>query len=191
MIRRPGRLVAALLAASLLAACSGRAQPTSQGSPTASRAVTGASPAPVTSPAPAARSTPGHGTPQDAVAGVVQAEFQGNWLLACSYASPGTRQACLQGNANLGRERGRVIIEDVEISGDRALVELRGTVCNNVVGCVTNYYSNPSGMPTGPSRSDFRTAYAAALPSGPHRIALIISPLPTIKVNGQWYVNYG
>src|SRR5215468_10798341 len=180
-IRRPGLLVAALLAASLLAACGrGSPPPTFQG----------ASPAPVTSPAPTSRITPGHGTPQDAVEGYVRAEFRGNWLLACSYASPDTRQACLQGNADLGRESGRVVIYDAEINGDYALVELRGTVCNKVVGCVSNYYVDPSsGMPT--RRSGFRAAYHDALQSGDHRIPLIVSPLPMIKVNGQWYVNYG
>lgn len=190
-IRRPGLLVAAMLAASFLAACgSGSSQPTSQGFPTASSAVSAASPAPATSPAPTSRFTPGHSTPQDAVEGYVQAEFDGNWLLACSYASPDTRQACLQGNADLGRESGKVIIDGTDIHGDFALVELRGTVCNKVVGCVSNFYSDPSsGMPTGPS--DFQAAYDAALPSSPHRFELIISPLPMIKVNGQWYVNYG
>jgi hypothetical protein len=180
--RQPGRLVVALLAASFLAACSGgSAQPTSQGSPAASRTVTG------TRPVPTSRISPGHGTPQNAVEGEVQAEFQGNWLLACSYASPGTQQACLQGNADLGRESGQVIIDGADIAGDRALVELRGTVCDKAVGCVSNYYSNPSsGMPARPA--DFRAAYDAALP--PHRTALTISPLPMIKVNGQWYINY-
>jgi hypothetical protein len=121
---RPGLLVAALLAASFLAACGdGSSQLASQGSPTASSAVSAASPAPATpapatSPAPTSRSTSGHGTPQDAVEGYMQAEFEGNWLLACSYALPDTRQACLQGNADLGRESGKVIIDGADINGD-------------------------------------------------------------------------
>ena len=190
-MNRPGLLAAALLAASFLAACGdGSAQLASQGSPTASSAVSAASPAPATSPAPTSRSATGHGTPQDAVEGYMQAEFAGNWLLACSYALPDSRQACLQGNADLGRESGKVIIEGAEIKGDYALVELRGTVCNKVLGCISNFYSKPSsGMPSG--HSDFRAAYKAALPSSPHRFEVIISPLPMIKVNGQWYLNYG
>lgn len=187
-IRRLGLLAAALLMASSLAACSaGSSEPTSQGSSTASSAVAGASPAAVTSAAPAPRITPGHGTPQDAVDGGVQAVFQGNWLLACSYASPDTREACLQGTADFGPESGKVLIKGADITGDYALVELIGTVCNKQIGCVANFDPS-SGMPTSPS--DFRTAYDAALPSGPHRIRLIVSPLPVIKVNGQWYLNY-
>ena len=188
-IRRPGLLAAALLAASSLAGCSGgSSQPASPGASPASSAVAGASPVVTTSPAPAARITPGHGTPQDAVDGSVQAVFQGNWVLACSYASPGTREACLQGNADFGPESGKVLIKGADINGDYALVEVIGTVCNKSAGCVANFTPS-SGMPTSPS--DFRTAYDAALPSGPHRIRVIVSPLPAIKVNGQWYLNYG
>jgi len=182
-IRRPGLLVAALLTASFLAACSGGSpQPTPQGS-SASSAVAGASPAPTS------RFTPGHGTPQDAVEGLMQGVARGNWILACSYAAPDTRQACFQSNADFGTDTGQITtIDGADINGDYALVEITGTVCNKLVGCVSNL--NPSsGMPTSPS--DFRTAYDAALPSTPHRIGLIISPLPMIKVNGQWYVNYG
>lgn len=188
-IRRPWLLMTALLAASFLAACSGgSSQPASQGSSAASSVVGGASPAPVTLPAPASRITPGHGTPQDAVEGYVQAVFQGNWTLACSYASPGTQQACLQGNADFGRESGQLTIHGIEINGDDALVELTGTVCNDLLGCLSSLDPS-SGMP--PSPSDFSAAYDAALPSTPHSSALSISPLPMIKVNGQWYVNYG
>lgn len=192
---RPGSkavLGIAVLAASFLAACSGSGSPpTPSGSSDASSAVMGASPAPVISSSPS-RITPGHGTPQAAVEGEVQAEFHGNWLLACSYASPRSREACLQGNADLGRESGRVIIDRADTKGDYALVELTGTVCNKVVGCVSNYYLDPSsGMPTGPSGSDFRASYDAALASASHGVAVIISPLPMIKVNGQWYINYG
>lgn len=188
-ISRPGLLVAALLAASFLAACSsGGSQPASQGSSTASGAVAGVSPVTATSAAPAPRITPGHATPQDAVDGSVQAVFQGNWILACSYASPGTREACLQGTSDFGPESGKVAIDGADINGDYALVEVIGTVCNKTAGCVANF--NPSsGMPKSPS--DFQAAYNAALPSGPHRIRVIISPLPVIKMNGQWYLNYG
>jgi hypothetical protein len=182
--------VAALLAASFLAACSnGSSQPTSQGSPTASSAVTGASSARVTIPGPASRITPGHGTPQEAVEGYAQAEFQGNWIRACSYASPDTQQTCLTRTNDFGpNSSGKVTIDGADINGDYALVELTGPVCNDIAGCFSNM--NPSsGMPISPS--DFRAAYDAALPSAPHNGALIISPLPMIKVNGQWYVNYG
>ena len=183
-IRRPGLLVAALLAASLLAACSGgSSHPAPQGGSSASGAVAG------TSPTSTSRFTPGHSTPQDAVEGYMQAVAPGNWILACSYASPDTRQACFQSNAYFGPDSGQATaIDGADINGDYALVEITGTVCNQLVGCVSNLYPS-SGMPTGPS--DFQAAYNAALPSAPHRIRLIISPLPVIKVNGQWYVNYG
>jgi hypothetical protein len=183
-IRRPGLLVAVLLAASFLTACSGGSpQPTPQGSSPASSAVAGASPSPTS------HITPGHSTPQEAVEGFVQAVVPGNWTLACSYASPDTQQACFQSNANFGPNSGQAIsIDGADINGDHALVEVTGTVCNKLVGCVSNLIPS-SGMPTGPS--DFQASYDAALPSAPHRIKLIISPIPMIKVNGQWYVNYG
>jgi hypothetical protein len=174
--------VAALLAALFLAACSG-------GSSTAGSAVTGAGPAPVTIPGPISRIAPGHGTPQEAVEGYAQAEFQGNWIRACSYASPDTQQACLRNTNAFGpNSSGQVTIDGADINGNYALVELTGPVCNEIAGCLSNMDPS-SGMPTGPS--GFQAAYDAALPSAPHSGPLIISPLPVIKVNGQWYVNYG
>ena len=164
-----------------LAGCSAASSSSSSGS--------ASSPGGATSPAPSASVTatpggtaavaPGHGTPEQAADGLVQAELAGNLHLACSYAVPSQQASC--DSLQISLPKGHVLVVGALTSGARALVEITGHICMSGNGCQTS--TNPSlGMPTG--SQTFMQAYNKALTSGE------FSPVPCLKVNGKWYVNF-
>jgi hypothetical protein len=127
-------------------------------------------------PAPVA---PGHGTPEDAADGLLQAELAGNLRLACSYAVPSQQANCR--GLQISLPKGRVSVVGALTSGDRALVEITGHICMAGNGCQTS--TDPFlGMPKG--SQTFSQAYDKAFTSGE------FSPVPCLKVNGKWYVNF-
>jgi hypothetical protein len=121
---------------------------------------------------------PGHGTPQEAADGLIQAELAGNLPLACTYFVPAQQASCR--GLQMSLPKGNVSVDGAIVSGDLALVEITGHVCTTGNGCQTN--TNPSlGLPKG--SETFEQAYDKALASGN------FSPVPCQKVNGKWYVS--
>lgn len=122
--------------------------------------------------------SPGHDTPQDAVAGVFDAELSGRWSQLCTYLSPTKRSSCVSLSST---PTGHLTVGGAVISGDLALVKVTGTICMTGNGCASN--TNPStGMPT--RSKTFRQAYENALNG-----SSTFSPVPCIKINGTRYVN--
>lgn len=120
----------------------------------------------------------GHDTPQDAAYGLIQAELSGNQQQACNYFVPAAQAACRGQQPQL--PKGQVSVKGAVTSGNQALVELTGKVCVQTNACV-NTTDPTSGMPKG--SVTFAQAYQKAL-SG-----VSLTPVPCIKVDGQWYVN--
>ncbi|HLK75264.1 MAG TPA: hypothetical protein VKU77_16630 [Streptosporangiaceae bacterium] len=136
-----------------------------------------------TSPGPRASATavvvPGHDTPEQAADGLIQAEQAGNQRLLCSYAVPSQQANCR--GLQIFVTKGHISVVGALTSGDRALVEITGHTCWAGNGCQDS--TNPSlGMPTG--SLTFTQAYNKALTSDE------FSPVPCLKVNGKWYVNF-
>ena len=168
-----GSWVIAVLAAGL-AGCS-TAAPSSSGTASAASGAT--------SPGPAASATavvvPGHDTPEQAADGLIQAEQAGNQRLLCSYAVPSQQANCR--SLMIFALKGHISVVGELTSGDRALVEITGHICWAGNGCQDS--TNPSlGMPTG--SLTFTQAYNKALTNGE------FSPVPCLKVDGKWYVNF-
>jgi hypothetical protein len=185
-MRGRGSWVIAILAVAL-AGC-GTAASSSSG-PAASSSGTATSSGGATSPGPAASATatpgragavaPGHGTPQEAADGLIQAELAGNLRLACSYAAPAQQASCR--GLQISLPKGHVSVVGALMAGDRALVEITGQVCMSGNGC--EWSTNARlGLPKG--SQTFTQAYNKALTSGG------FSPVPCLKVNGQWYVDF-
>jgi hypothetical protein len=128
----------------------------------------------------AAGVAPGHATPQDAADGLIQAELAGNLQLACSYFVPAQQATCR--GLHMSLPKGHVSVAGAVASGDLALVEITGHVCTSGSGCQTNNDAS-LGLPNG--SETFKQAYDKAFNSGE------FSPVPCMKVNGQWYVNDG
>jgi hypothetical protein len=125
----------------------------------------------------AATVAPGHGTPQDAVDGLAQAELPGHWQLACSYFVPAQQASCR--GVHLPPPKGHALVGGAVTSGDVALVEITGHICTEGSACLTN--TDPSfGLPKG--SETFKQAYDKALNSAE------LSPIICMKVNGKWYV---
>jgi len=122
---------------------------------------------------------PGHDTPEQAADGLIQAEQAGNQRLLCSYAVPSQQANCR--SLQIFAAKGHISVVGALTSGDRALVEITGHTCWAGNGCQDS--TNPSlGMPTG--SLTFTQAYNKALTSDE------FSPVPCLKVNGKWYVNF-
>ena len=122
---------------------------------------------------------PGHDTPQDAAYGLIKAELSGNQQEACNYFVP-TAQATCRGQQPQLPSGGQVTVKNAVTSGDQALVALTGKVCVQPNQCLNS--TDPTiGMPKG--SVTFAQAYKKAL-SG-----ISFTPVPCIKVDGQWYVN--
>jgi hypothetical protein len=119
---------------------------------------------------------PGYDTPADAVDGFYQALLGGTPAQACAYAT----NPCPSFGS--GRITGNVSIVDAVSHGDRALVEVTGTICRSAT-CVP--LTDLVMMPTGPA--SFSTSWAS-LVSGVYGWAA--SPLPCVRVaaTGQWHV---
>ena len=121
---------------------------------------------------------PGHDTPQDAADGLIQAELSGNQQQACAYFVPSVQASCRGQQPSL--PTGSVSVKSAVTSGDQALVAITGKVCVTSTECQTS--TDPTiGMPTG--SVTFAQAYQKALGGQS------FTPVPCIKVNGQWYVN--
>ena len=122
---------------------------------------------------------PGHDTPEQAADGLIQAEQAGNQRLLCSYAVPSQQANCR--SLQIFVLKGHISVVGALTSGDRALVEITGHTCWAGNGCQDS--TDPSlGMPGG--SLTFTQAYNKALTSNE------FSPVPCLKVNGKWYVNF-
>ena len=124
---------------------------------------------------------PGHATPEEAVAGFVRADFSGNTTVACSYFEPAVQSACK--GAHITAPTGHLSVVGVVTSGNQALVEVTGQVCQSGNGCQTNNDAS-TGMPNG--SLSFTQAYNKVLTGIANGGG--VSPVPCIEVNGKWYV---
>jgi hypothetical protein len=124
---------------------------------------------------------PGHATPEEAVAGFVHADFSGNTAAACSYFEPAVQAACR--GAQITAPTGHLSIVGVVTSGNQALVEVTGQVCQSGNPCQANTDAS-TGMPTG--SLSFTQAYNKVLTGIANGGG--VSPVPCIEVNGKWYV---
>lgn len=126
---------------------------------------------------------PGHATPEDAVAGLIQAELADNSSLVCSYLIPSSQSACDQQAQQqpLPPFTGSPTVVGDIISSSEALVSVTGSICVSDGGCAGN--SDPGqGMPD--VQETFAQAYDQALSNSGS-----FSPIPCIEENGMWYAN--
>ena len=135
--------------------------------------------------------SPGHGSPEAAVDGILTALMTGHGTAWCAYFNPSDLTTCQQDSAQVDLSiTGNYSIKGQVISGTQALVGLTGNLCfhGNTTGttllqCATN--SDPStGMP--PGAGSFDQAYAATA----NEPSTSLSPIPCIEVTGSWYVNF-
>ena len=129
--------------------------------------------------------TPGHSTPQDAEAGLIKGELANNWAEACSYLVPSSQATCQ--SAAQARElptlTGNAMVDSAVISGSDALVVVTGSMCSSSTGCLSNNVGS-TGMPD--TYVTFTQAYAQVLDN---TSSTSLSPVPCIKINGQWFIN--
>lgn len=126
--------------------------------------------------------SPGHGSPEQAVAGALQADLAGDYSQACSYMIPSGQGECHQQVANTPSLTGSYHIVGQVVEGDKALVFVTGTACNGPGDCFGN--SDTSiGDANSPSRFDIYYGYYAPGDSGN------FSPFSCIKVGSLWYLN--
>jgi hypothetical protein len=126
---------------------------------------------------------PGHATPEDAVAGLIQAELADNSSLVCSYLIPSSQSACDQQAQQqpLPPFTGNPTVVGDIISASQALVSVTGSICESGGACAGN--DDPAlGMPD--VQETFAQAYEQALSSSGS-----FSPIPCIEENGMWYAN--
>jgi hypothetical protein len=140
--------------------------------------------APADSVQPTGDITPGHMTPQDAVAGLIQGELAGDWSQACSYLAPEAQASCDQQAPQLSAFTGNATVDGAMVSGTEALVEVTGSMCGAGAGCSSNGYPS-TGMPD--SQAGFGQVYDQLVSSSG---SSSFSPVPAIEENGLWYVNY-
>lgn len=135
--------------------------------------------------------SPGHGTPEAAVAGILTSLMSGSSTAWCAYFNPSDRSECDQdSNALALNITGNYAIKSQVIQGSQALVALTGNLCfhGNATGttllqCATNTNAG-TGMP--PGAGSFSQAYAATANASSDTL----SPIPCIEVTGAWYVNF-
>jgi hypothetical protein len=197
--RRTGSAIAraAAVAATIsfaVAACSSAASSTSAaGTSSATPGVSSAAPSAAAAATPSASSTaasaavitPGHSTPQDAEEGLIKGELANNWAEACSYIVPSSQATCQ--SAAQARElptlTGNAMVDSAVISGSDALVVVTGSMCSSATGCLSNSVGS-TGMPD--TYVTFTQAYAQVLDN---TSSTSLSPVPCIKINGQWFIN--
>lgn len=133
--------------------------------------------------------SPGHNSPEEAVAGFLDAVVNKDWGSACEYLIPDEQGLCTLGSAleaaTATTPNGPLHIGDTVINGTRALVSAVGTFCSSTSGgsptCVTN--SDPKGgLPSG--SLSFDAAYRDALSNTQDAAAACA------EVNGEWYVDF-
>jgi len=167
-------LISAFAAVLLASGCGGRSTGNSAQTSQPSQSVLAAQ-------APAI--APGYGTPEDAVAGLIQGELADDSSELCSYLLPSSQSACNQDAQQqpLPAFTGNPTIAGGKISGSEALVAVTGSICEDGGECTGN--SDPSvGMPN--YDETFAQAYEQALNNTGG-----FSPVPCIEENGNWYVN--
>ena len=123
----------------------------------------------------------GHQSPEAAVQGFLAADMAGAHPTACSYEAPAIQPSCEQAAGPVSQPAisGRYVIHGQVIAGGRALVEVTGSICMPSTGCASN--ADPAhGMPA--SAAEFSRAYGLAMNQGG------FSPVPCVKVSGEWYV---
>ncbi|HEY6297404.1 MAG TPA: hypothetical protein VIX15_17225 [Streptosporangiaceae bacterium] len=150
---------------------------------TTSSATTSSATTSSAAPSPTSAVAPGHGTPEDAADGLIQAELANNGPELCSYLVPSSQSDC-NNQVQLSpfpTVTGNATVDGAVISGSKALVPVTGKLCNSDTGCTSNN-DRSLGMPHG--KETFAQAYAHALGPSDH-----FSPVPCIEENGMWYVN--
>lgn len=168
-------VVPALAAVFLASACGGKSNSDSAQTSQPSQGTAAAAQASVIA--------PGHGTPEDAVAGLIQAELADNSSLVCSYLVPSSQATCDQQAQQqpLPAFTGNPTVAGGITSASEALVSVTGSICVAGGACAGN--SDPGqGMPD--VGVTFAQAYEQALESSGS-----FSPIPCIEENGMWYAN--
>lgn len=139
-------------------------------------------------PAPATASSvsaePGNGSPEQAVAGMFQAELAGDWSDSCHYRQEPFTQpgACAPGLSATPSVTGSYHIVNQMISGDLALVFATGSICYSGGGGCRGNSDPTAGVPRSPA--DFDSVFGQVANEGN-----TFSPIPCRRVNGQWYVS--
>lgn len=138
---------------------------------------------------PARTVTPGHRTPQDAVDGYLHSLITGDFLGSCQYDIPATQSQCLNvmGQVPSGytvsvRNFG---LGAIHIDGDRALVVVLGTFCQNMGSprCSTNKDTN---VDVDPSRSFTENYNSAVTTTRDWSTGYFATPLE--KIDRRWYI---
>lgn len=137
---------------------------------------------------PSPKPTAGNGSPEDAVDGFISSVLAGNDMAACQYLEPTAQPTCQSAATSEPIITGTFSIIGQVINGSEALVSVTGNECQGG-SCESNSDPN-SGMPpgAGPFASAYTTAVAAVSPSNP---TMSFSPVPCVRINGDWYVNLG
>lgn len=135
--------------------------------------------------------SPGHGSPEAAVDGMLISLMTGHSTAWCTYFNPSDTRECQQDSTEVELDiTGSYSIKSQVIQGAEALVSLTGNLCfhgnasgTTLLQCATN--SNPStGMP--PGAGSFSRTYTATANAPSDSL----SPVPCIEVNRRWYVNF-
>lgn len=189
--RTLGRLAMAMLIAAGLAACTS-ASTANQAStpPSPVRRSPSATPSPVPQPTLVTGTAVGKSTPQEVVAGFLNATnvesvaLGSGFPTSCGYVVPSDQAACpsFLGQATLTGTP-PVSIGNIATNGTQAIVAIVGSLCADFT-CSLN--TNPNqGLPASPA--GFAAAYQAALQG----IGNGYAALPCVLVGGSWYVNLG
>ncbi len=135
--------------------------------------------------------SPGRGSPEAAVDGILTALMTGHTTAWCAYFNPSDASECRRDSNQVELDvTGSYSIKGQVVDGAQALVSLTGDLCfhGNATGttisqCAIN--SSPAtGMP--PGAGSFSQAYAATADAASDSL----SPVPCIEVRGSWYVNF-
>lgn len=134
---------------------------------------------------------PGHGSPQAAVVGFLQAALENDWGLACGYGLPDQQSLCTFGTAITGfSASGELKLGKTVVNGSQALVAFTGNLCITTNGssqCGSNADPN-AGLPG--NGLSFSEAYSEALAApGPSSPGFWDGACD--EVGGQWYVDLG
>jgi hypothetical protein len=135
--------------------------------------------------------SPGNGSPEAVVAGIIAAENSGNYVAACNYDAPDLQSQCKSqlsaavsaSPSALASAVGHATnfgIGYVAVQGDQALVGTTGTFCSSG-SCYTN--TDPAAIfSSGKSFSAQWTDANDNGSSGSYALA------PCTEVNGKWYI---
>jgi molecular chaperone DnaK (HSP70) len=129
--------------------------------------------------------TPGHTTPQAAVAGYYQSLLNGNYSKTngfCSYVDPAVQNRCVSNLKGVGKGSGNFSVDGAVAQGSKALVEVTGSLTPPKGGPRISNSNATSGMPQSPAQFD--SVYNRLLGSS----AISLSPTLCIKIGGAWYV---